>query len=543
MVAQNTPPMLTPPADQSAPEGSATAFNLGSFTDPDLNDSWTVDVDWGDGSGHTLFSPAAPGPLGTQPHTYADNKPNNGPYAVTTRITDKAGASDSKIFNIVVTNVAPTAALSSTSPINEGSNALISFTNQFDPSPVDVQVGFHYAFACDGSALNSATYVGSGTSAATSCPFDDGPSDHTVRARIIDKDDGYSEYTTLVHVNNVPPTATFVVPTQSGNEGSTFTIQLTNAFDPSNADTVAGFTYAFDCGGGYAAAGSTSSTACPAVDNPGVTVRGKIADKDGGTTEYTANVVILNVPPTVGLITAPASPVQISAAISASAPFTDPGIRDTHTAAWAWGDGTTTAATVTESNGSGSVSGSHTYTAAGVYTLTVTVTDKDGGQGQSTFQYVVAYDPTGGFVTGGGWITTPAGACQLTTGCQGVSGKTTFGFVSKYLNGATVPTGSTEFQFRDGNLNFHSTSYQWLVIAGAKAQYKGSGTINGQGSYAFMLTAVDGDLPGGGGVDKLRMKIWDATTGTTVYDNQMGAGDASDPTTALQGGDITIHSH
>ena len=55
-----------------------------------------------------------------------------------------------------------------------------------------------------------------------------------------------------------------------------------------------------------------------------------------------------------------------------------------------------------------------------------------------------------------------------------------------------MPTGETEFQFQAGNFNFHSAVYRWLVIAGAKAQYKGTGTINGSGNYGFLLTATDG---------------------------------------------------
>ena len=54
-----------------------------------------------------------------------------------------------------------------------------------------------------------------------------------------------------------------------------------------------------------------------------------------------------------------------------------------------------------------------------------------------------------------------------------LTGRANFGFVSKYLTGATPPTGQTEFQFQVGNLTFHSESYQWLVINGARAQYKG----------------------------------------------------------------------
>ena len=44
-------------------------------------------------------------------------------------------------------------------------------------------------------------------------------------------------------------------------------------------------------------------------------------------------------------------------------------------------------------------------------------------------------------------------------------GKATFGFVSKYLKGANVPSGNTAFQFTAGSLNFKSTGYEWLQKA------------------------------------------------------------------------------
>ena len=98
-----------------------------------------------------------------------------------------------------------------------------------------------------------------------------------------------------------------------------------------------------------------------------------------------------------------------------------------------------------------------------------------------------------------------------------LTGKANFGFVSKYQKGAKVPTGVTEFQFKVGNLKFYSNKYEWLVIAGTRAQYKGTGTINGQGEYGFMLTAIDDSL------DKFRIKIWDLATSGIVYDNKYGA--------------------
>jgi len=154
--------------------------------------------------------------------------------------------------------------------------------------------------------------------------------------------------------------------------------------------------------------------------------------------------------------------------------------------------------------------------------------------------FVVVYDPNGGFVTGGGWIISPL--VPALPQYMSVSGKANFGFVSKYQKGANTPTGDTEFQFKEGNMNFKSTSYEWLVVAGARAQYKGVGKINGGSSdFGFMLTAIDSSVSGGGNVDKFRIKIWEKASGNIVYDNQYLADDDSDAGTQLGGGSIVIH--
>ena len=144
----------------------------------------------------------------------------------------------------------------------------------------------------------------------------------------------------------------------------------------------------------------------------------------------------------------------------------------------------------------------------------------------------------GGWLTGGGWINSPAGSLTANTL---LTGKATFGFVSKYEHGTTTATGQTEFQLKMGNLNFHSSSYDWLMVTGARAQYMGSGSINGQGDYGFMLTALDGQMNGCGGTDKIRMKIWDKGSGAVIYDSQMGASNQANPTTDLGGGSVVIH--
>ncbi|HET8549934.1 MAG TPA: PKD domain-containing protein [Bryobacteraceae bacterium] len=656
VIVNNVAPSFTaPPANDSVNEGTNKTFSLGTFTDPGSADTWTVTVQWDDGTPDTSLSPSLGALLSA--HTYTDG-PNT--RRVTVTITDDDGGTVQSTFQVTVNNVAPTATLGNNGPVSEGSPAAISFSSQLDPSAADTSAGFHYAYNCSNGSLAGATYANSGTSATTTCTYDDNGS-YTVRARIIDKDGGYGEYTTDVTVNNVAPTATFNVPTGPLPEGTAFNISLTGPSDPSSADTAAGFTYAFDCGSGYGAFGSLTTASCTAVNDPGVTVKAMIRDKDGGFTPYTRNVDVTNVAPSALTATAssvsinedqtvtvagaftdpgtadvhtvtinwgdgsPASvvllpvgqrtysvshkyldddptatpsdkysimvavndgvasvgvgPLEITVtnvapvisptasitgisttpqalvtggvavSIGVNVPFTDVGTKDTHTCRVAWDDGSPDApASVTEPTasrpGSCTASLTHTFTKAGVYSIAATITDDDTGAATYTPAYLVVFDPSAGFVTGGGWIDSPAGAyipAGQTVPDNTVVGKANFGFVAKYQKGATAPpVGQTEFNFKTGNLNFHSESYEWLVIAGARAQFKGTGTINNAGKYGFLLTGIDGQANGGGGVDRFRIKIWDFATGNIVYDNQMGSAEDSDASTALGGGSITI---
>ncbi len=98
-----------------------------------------------------------------------------------------------------------------------------------------------------------------------------------------------------VTVNNVAPTANFNAPTYV-IAGDDFELSLTDPFDPSSVDTAAGFEYDFDCGSGYDGwtLGDNDETCSTSPDEVGErTVKGKIRDKDGGETEYTATVTVL----------------------------------------------------------------------------------------------------------------------------------------------------------------------------------------------------------------------------------------------------------
>jgi hypothetical protein len=258
------------------------------------------------------------------------------------------------------------------------------------------------------------------------------------------------------------------------------------------------------------------------------------------------DVPVVNVAPTVESPTVPVEPVNINdqGSFSVNVTFSDPaGANDQpYTCDFDLDyDGVTFEGDASVSASYDSCSTPLNYEGPGVYTVMVIVTDKDGGSDSATAtEYLVIYDPEGGFVTGGGWIMSSAEACPW---CDvSPEAKANFGFVSKYKKGASEPTGQTEFQFKAGDLNFHSDSYDWLVIAGANAKYKGLGTVNGGGNYGFMLTATDAALTPSTDVDLFRIQIWDKDDhDETVYDNKMGESDDGYAGTEIGGGNIKIH--
>jgi hypothetical protein len=227
------------------------------------------------------------------------------------------------------------------------------------------------------------------------------------------------------------------------------------------------------------------------------------------------------------LVVTPGEPVAVNTPVTLSCTIIDPDTSDTITTTIDWGDSHISEVTGNE------VDVDHPYTVPGVYTILVSVSDGNGGIDSETYQYVVVYDPVGGFVTGGGWIDSPEGAYEPD---PTLAGKANFGFVAKYKKGQITPIGNTEFQFKAGDMNFHSDSYEWLIITGAKAQFKGEGKINGEGDYKFKIWTTDGELSGGQDVDAFRIKIWEEDElglETVVYDNK--------EETELGGGSIKIH--
>jgi len=519
--AFNEPPAVNAGGPYLGNEGTAIPLNSASASDPDDDDltySWSVNSSLCTFNDNSLLNPNL---------TCSDN----GSFTATLEVSDGTEEVNSPA-TVTVNNVNPTASLNNNGPVDEGGSAAISFNAPFDPSSDDTLAGFRYAFDCNGGSLASATYAGSGTSTSTICAFSDNGS-YTVSGKVMDKDGGSNESTTKVIVNNIPPTIT-TSGASSTNEGSPYSLTL-GAVSDSGTDTVTSYTVHWGDGSSdsYANNGVQTHTYADGPNSYDIMV--DLADEDGAFLDRAnaLSVAVDNIAPTLGAINVNQALVPVNTAINASASFTDPGTLDTHTADWDWGDGSTTGI-VTQGAGSGSVNDSHSYSAPGVYTLRLTVTDEDGApSNESIYQYMVVYDPNGGFVTGSGWINSPAGAYLADTS---LTGRANFGFVSKYKNGATVPSGNTIFQFHTGGLSFHSTSYDWLVVNqnASNAQFKGNGTINGSldpngNPYKFMLWAGDGTP------DTFRINIWweEGANVHVVYDNGFDQ--------AIGGGNIVVH--
>ena len=168
------------------------------------------------------------------------------------------------------------------------------------------------------------------------------------------------------------------------------------------------------------------------------------------------------------------------------------------------------------------------FSTTGVRSLCVRGTDAPGNVGAFACTLLPVYDPTGGFVTGGGTVNSPASADLA----NGSAGPARFGFVSKYLPGRSVPDGNLEFQFQAGNLNFKSTSMDWLMVTGEpRGQFQGTGTINGTTVCKFAVDAWDASFQPGN-VDAFGLKIFSCAGGGDRY---------SLPPTPLTKGSIIIH--
>ncbi len=185
----------------------------------------------------------------------------------------------------------------------------------------------------------------------------------------------------IITKHDSPPVANAGGP-YTGTEGGTVTLHGT-ASDPDNDPIQTAWSFqTTSAGPGTVCTTGATNTLSPTIscnDDAVITATLSVTDPYHAAVTSSAQITINNAAPVLGTITAPTGQIPLANTVTVSAPFTDAGTNDTHTATVSWGDTTSSNATITESLGSGSLSASHTYTTAGVYTATITLHDDNGG--------------------------------------------------------------------------------------------------------------------------------------------------------------------
>jgi hypothetical protein len=270
------------------------------------------------------------------------------------------------------------------------------------------------------------------------------------------------------------------------------------------ADSISGIANSTGCTSTTISSSTTGTIlTCSAIDNAGLSNSVSVTIK----LDLTA--------PTASGTTATPNPVAVNTAVNLSSVVTDTGGSNVASAQYNVDGGVFSPMTGVFGGATANVSATiPAYSDAGVHQVCVRGTDIAGNVGTTDCLILAVYDPTAGFVTGSGNTNSPAGAYLAN---PSTTGTLTVGFAFKYLKGATTPTGNLEAQFKAGNIDFKSTSLDFLVVTDEpRAQIQGAGTINGSLVCKFQLDSWSGSFQPGN-VDAFGLKIYSCSDGTNPY--------------------------
>ncbi|MFO0804034.1 MAG: LamG-like jellyroll fold domain-containing protein [Gemmataceae bacterium] len=185
-------------------EGAAVTFTspLAGTADESYHFVWEVT------RGMDVVATSSGDTNGAATLSYTFTPPDDGEYVVSLSLTKNvAGATTATVAaNLTALNLNPTATFGNGGTIVYGQVATVAFSDQADVV-ADAATGFHYAYSASANGFDGIGYANSGTE-ATYAIAGLSAGDHTVYARIYDKDGGYTQYSTTIHVNRATLTVT-----------------------------------------------------------------------------------------------------------------------------------------------------------------------------------------------------------------------------------------------------------------------------------------------------------------------------------------------
>ncbi len=219
-----------------------------TFDDPGTLDTYTVEIDWGDGNSTTVNLAGGERFIGIS-HRYLDDSPTSTPqdtYTISVKVTDDDGGSTTGQTTVLVKNVAPVIETLTVTPsvTTEGNTVTVSGTYS-DVGTLDTQTG---TIRWGDGTVEELVLVGSGGSGSFTISYfyadndtvnpDDAAADNLYRiiVSIVDDDSGGTVRPVDVTVLNVSPNLEPIISATNVNaKGETF---LTLEFDDPGADTL-----------------------------------------------------------------------------------------------------------------------------------------------------------------------------------------------------------------------------------------------------------------------------------------------------------------
>ena len=408
---------LAGPPPQSPPTLSNTAVTpvmengiatlSGNISDPNAGDTFTLTVNWGDGSQPQAFNYAAGTTSFGETHRYLDNPAGqpNGIFLLNMTLADSAGGQTGSSLNAGVSNVAPTLNNISASPstLTAGGTTTVS-GNITDPGTLDnVSVTIDWRDPTSGSTTLD---LPAGTTSFSSQHQYNVPGTYILNVVVRDKDNAatVSNPAATVTVTDAPaPELTNVSVTSPISENGSATLS------GNISSQVLNTTFALEVNWGdggqpqifnYQAGTTSFSETHQYRDNPAGLPNGSFAinltlsDINGAKDTDSASVTVNNVAPSLSDFLLNPMPITAGGSTTLTGSSTDPGTLDTQVVTIDWGDGSANTPLNLNAGQSG-ISVPHQYTQAGDFNIVASAVDKDGAQSSTgvTIKVVAAPPP------------------------------------------------------------------------------------------------------------------------------------------------------